>query len=81
MRSRLTVRMSQRIRGSARMSRQDNQDHKDPRVPPNDQLKRHPDEVYGDTDVPSKQRDDSSERLNRRKNQLPKPRKQRVGRS
>ena len=37
------------------------------KLPPNEQMKRHPDEVYGDTDVPSQQRDDASNRLKKTK--------------
>jgi hypothetical protein len=36
-------------------------------LPPNEQLKRHPDEVYGDTDVPSHNRDDASKSLKKTK--------------
>jgi hypothetical protein len=34
---------------------------------PNEQLKRHPDEVYGDTDVPPQNRDDASGSLKKTK--------------
>lgn len=47
-------------------------------VPPNEHLKRHPDEAYGDTDVPAQQRHDSAAHPERKKQKPAKSRKRKA---